>query len=454
MNIAGLASRSPRVDSLSNAIRARGGRRASRWAGSAVLVLALTLSACGGGSGPANCFNSSSTTGNCLRKQFTDDPVEPNNTVTLEFTLSHYQNASANATGITFSDDLNAVLPGLAAIGLPIFNVCGIGSQLSGTTNLTFTGGSLAPGQSCSFSATLQVPPGASAGTHTNTTSKVTATVAGQAATANPATDDLAILGLGFAKSFTDDPVLPGGTANLQFTITNTNLVFAATSIVFSDDLDAALAGLAATGLPMSNVCGAGSQLTGTSLLSFTGGALAAGASCTFSVTLQIPAGVPLGTTATNTTSSLTGEIDGAAVSSDPASDDLLIGSPNPPGFTKSFAPSSIATGAVSTLSFTIDNTTTPMAVGALDFTDNLPAGVTVAAPSNASTTCTGGTLTAVAGGGVITYTGGTVAASASCTISVDVTSGAAGTFLNTTGDLTSAFGSSGTASATLQVLP
>jgi len=123
-----------------------------------------------------------------------------------------------------------------------------------------------------------------------------------------------------------------------------------------------------------------------------------------------------------------------------------------PPGFSKSFSPDAIDPGGVSTLTFTIDNTANSVSVTSLDFTDNLPAGLVVASPNNASVTCTGGTLTATSGTGVISYTGGTLSAGASCTIQVDVTSAAAGTYNNTTGDLTSSLGNSGTASATLTV--
>ena len=68
--------------------------------------------------------------------------------------------------------------------------------------------------------------------------------------------------------------------------------------------------------------------------------------------------------------------------------------------------------------------------------------------------TCTGGTVTAVAGSGVVSYSDGAVAAGASCTVTVDVTSSTAGDHLNLTGDLTSSLGNSGTASATLRVNP
>ena len=92
------------------------------------------------------------------------------------------------------------------------------------------------------------------------------------------------------------------------------------------------------------------------------------------------------------------------------------------------------------------------LAASALDFTDNLPASVVVATPASASTTCSGGTLTAAAGSGVITYTGGSVAAGASCTVVVDVTSVTPGAHVNTSGDLTSSSGNSGPATDTLNV--
>ena len=131
-------------------------------------------------------------------------------------------------------------------------------------------------------------------------------------------------------KTFTNDPVAPGDTVTLQFTITNQDLAPAGIdTIQFTDDLDAVLSGLTAIGLPANNVCGAGSQISGTSLLTFTGGSLALGASCTFSVTLQVPVSAPAGSF-TNTTSPVTGrELDDFnAIGGAAASDDLEVGVP------------------------------------------------------------------------------------------------------------------------------
>ena len=134
------------------------------------------------------------------------------------------------------------------------------------------------------------------------------------------------------------------------------------------------------------------------------------------------------------------------------AANDTVAKGTIPPGFTKSFSPTAILVGGTSTLTFSIDNTTSAVAASSLDFTDNFPAGMTVDATPNASTTCTGGTLTAVGGAGTVSYSGGSVAAGGSCTISVDVTSTTNGGSVNTSGDLTSNLGNSGTATDTLTV--
>ncbi len=386
-----------------------------------------------------------------LTKSFTDDPVAPGETVTLEFTLTNLD-AVQTISSISFTDDLDAALPGLVATTLPPNGFCGAGSQITGTSLLSFTGGSLVGGGSCTFSVTLQVPSPVGFGTiANNTTSLVTGIVGGLGLTVTgaPASDVLQLNFLNFSKAF-DGPTLPGGTPSLTFTIQNLSTTSAMTDIKFSDDLDAVLPGLVATALPAIDVCGSGSQLAGTSLLALKGGHLAAGGSCVFSVPLQVPTGPASVGSFLNTTSDLTVQGLSAAI---PATATLTVNSP-PPGFSKSFATNPGIVDGVSTLTFTIDNTGTPASASGLDFTDNLPAGLVIATPSNATSNCSGGTLTANPGTGTISYSGGTVVGGTTCTIAVDVTSNAAGTFVNKTGDLTSIFGNSGTATDTYRVNP
>ena len=110
----------------------------------------------------------------------------------------------------------------------------------------------------------------------------------------------------------------------LEFTLTNTATTGAITGISFTDDLDGVLPGLAAVGLPLDDVCGAGSLITGTGFLSFTGGSLGADEDCTFPVDVAVPANAPLGTV-TNVTSQASATFDGLATTSAPATDDLTV---------------------------------------------------------------------------------------------------------------------------------
>lgn len=361
--------------------------------------------------------------GPSLIKEFTDDPAQPGGTVTLEFTLTHDEVAPTDATGIAFTDDLNLALPGLVATGLPQNDVCGGGSSISGTSTLTFAGGSLAPGGSCTFSVTLSVPSGAAPGSHTNTTSMVTATVSGLTAENNPASDDLRVAGVELTKEFIDDPVLPGGTATLRFTIDNTSPSSPtgdATDIAFSDDLDNTLNNLAVTGtLPDTSACGTGSQLTATGggqFLAFQFGALTAGTSCSFDVTLLVPAAAVADDYA-NTTSALQATIDSSTVFFDPARDDLTVAG-DLLSLTKKFTDDPVSPGGNVNLSFTILNLSSSTAVSDIAFTDDLDAVLTGLAATGLPSSACGGTLS---GTSTISLTGGSLGAGGSCSFSVNV---------------------------------
>jgi hypothetical protein len=381
-----------------------------------------------------------------LSKSFTDDPVNPGNQVTLEFTVTNIDNSSA-ISGISFTDDLDAALTGLTATGLPANNVCGAGSQLSGTSLLNLTGGNLAAGSSCTFAVTLQVPLSATPGNYLNTTSSASGTLNGFPVTSDPASDTLNVTNaISFDMSF-DGPTTATGTAVITFNINNASTINTST-MAFINDLDLVIPGLVATGLPATDVCGTGSQLTGSSVINFTGGNLLAGTGCSFDVTVQVPVSATAGMYP-STTSDLT---DNGLFVAEPANSSLTI--EPPPTFSKQFSMSQIGIGQVTTLQFNIDNSASALAADNLDFIDNFPAGMVIANPTNASSTCTGGTLTATAGTGTLSYTGGSVTAGATCGVSIDVTSIVSGSLVNTTGDLTSTSGNSGTATDTLTVNP
>ncbi len=381
-----------------------------------------------------------------LTKAFTDDPVSGGDSVTLEFTVTNLD-PDDTVTGITFTDDLDAALTGLQATTLPADGFCGAGSQLTGAGLLTMTGGSLGPGASCTFSTTLQVPAVVPSTNAVNTTSSVFGSVGGLAVVGPPTSDTLQLVSIDATKSFAAG-IAAGSTQTLSFTLTNLSTTQSAGSLRFTDDLDAVLSGLVAIGLPQAGVCGSGSVLTGSSVVELVGGSLPPGGSCTFDVTVQAPVDAVPGTYP-NTTSDIT---DSGLLAGDPATADLVV--EPPPGFSKSFAPNPTIVGGTTTLTLTIENSTSTIAATDLDVTDILPAGLTVAPVPNAITTCTGGTITTTGGSSTVSYSGGTVPAGSSCTVSVDVVASAVGNLINTTGVLTSSSGDSGTAQATLRVNP
>ncbi|MCP3960074.1 MAG: DUF11 domain-containing protein, partial [bacterium] len=354
-----------------------------------------------------------------LTKTF-DGAVVAGDSVILEFELEHDIDSIADATGIAFTDDLTATLAGLIYNGPTLTGICGPGSQLTGTTNLSFTGGSLAPGEICTFSITLDVPATADAGTYLNITSNVVAQVAGEDVTQNPASDVLEVTGLLFTKEFTDDPVNAGDTVTLEFVLNNTSLVSDVTDITFTDDLDETLDGLVVVPPATAGTCdGTISLQSGNSVLVYAFGSLTAGTSCSFSVTLQVPSDAAAGDYV-NTTTGITGLSAGEPFSLPGAEDTLTVA--QQVSIAKEFIDDPVSPGEDVTLRFTIDNLDTVNAASAIAFTDDLEAALTGLVATGlpaAGTACNGGTIT---GSSLLSFTGGSLAAGGSCTIDVVLT--------------------------------
>jgi uncharacterized repeat protein (TIGR01451 family) len=241
-----------------------------------------------------------------------------------------------------------------------------------------------------------------------------------------PASPNVTLLfPLTLSKAFSPNPIVAPGTSTLTFTITNPNSA-TATGVAFTDALPANLVVAATPGLV--NTCGGtvtGATANSTSL-SVTAVSLAAGATCTISVSVF----TAIAGTYNNTTSTITS----TGLPTGSAATATLVASVPAPGFTKSFSPTIVNIGGTSTLTFTITNSDGVPVVG-LAFTDNLPAGVDSA--TLLSNTC-GGTVSA--SGGTISLINGVVNAplGTSCVIRVSVTGLTEGFKNNLTGVLTS----------------
>ncbi|MBN8885123.1 MAG: DUF11 domain-containing protein [Rudaea sp.] len=125
------------------------------------------------------------------------------------------------------------------------------------------------------------------------------------------------------------------------------------------------------------------------------------------------------------------------------------------PQLDKSFAPTTRGVGQTTVLTFTVTNTNELGAKNGWSFTDTLPTGLTVTAPT-ATTTCPSGVVTAAAGGSTVTVTGNLNVGMTSCTVTVNVTSAAPGTYTNSASNITASSGVSlpGSSSVTFLAQP
>src|SRR5947209_17098685 len=331
---------------------------------------------------------------------------------------------------------------GLVVAATPnVTGSCGTGTitAVAGSGSISLSGGTLtaspAVGSTCNFSVDVA---GTTAGRQSITIGVTTSTEGRTGATSNTAV--LAVVASpSIAKVFNPAGIPLNGTTSLTFTITNpaANTV-ALTGVAFTDTLP--------TGLTVANasatVCGGTLTTTNPTGIALTGATIAVNSQCQFSVTVT---GAASGLY-TNTTGNVTSTNGGTG---NTASANLTVASP--PTITKAFGAAQIPLNGTTSLTFTIQNPNTAVTLNGIAFTDNLPAGLLVATPNALSNTC-GGTPTAVAGSGSISLSAGTLAASASCTVSVNVQGTTAGVKNNSVQVTSTEAGTGNTSNASITV--
>jgi hypothetical protein len=106
---------------------------------------------------------------------------------------------------------------------------------------------------------------------------------------------------------------------------------------------------------------------------------------------------------------------------------------PIPPTIGKAFAPGSVLTGMDSVLTLTLGNANASAATLTSTLVDTFPSGLVVSTSPGASTTCPGGSVTAQSGQGSFSLSSGAgIPANGACTVSVNVRSATAGSYVNT----------------------
>ena len=391
-------------------------------------------------SGAAYVFTDLTVTGNPpgIAKSFAAASVPVNGTTTLSFNITN-PNPGVALSGVNFSD----VFPAGLTVNNPsnVSGTCGgTVTATSGSNLVRLSGGSLAAGANCVISVTVKAT---TAGMKNNVTGIVGSTEGGIGNTASATL--LVVAPPIVSEAFSPDAIISGGTVSLSFTIINPNPGQSLTGVGFNDVLPTGL--VVATPSGLTGSCGGGTitATPETGSIQLSGATLAANQQCAFSVTiLDNNAG------ATSSTNSLVvNSAEGGASAQATAGLTTLTA----PTIAKSFLASVIPPNGTTTLLFTITNPNPTTTLTSVGFTDNFPAGLIVNNPNHLGGLCDGGAVTATPGSGSVSLSGGSITAGGQCVFSLTVQGTTLGTKNNITGNVTTAQGSGGTASATLEVV-
>ncbi|WP_255731676.1 autotransporter domain-containing protein [Phaeobacter sp. B1627] len=370
----------------------------------------------------AEIDNLTSSTGNSVADGGTDTiatAIDSGTAVTVTYTVANSGTGPLNLSALTAGTPSNASF-GTTTIAT---STVAAGGSEAAAISITFTPGSTTDGASFSvpFSFTTNDAEDGTDETTYNVTISGTISVGVEAEIDNLTSST----GNSVADGGTDDQgnKLAGVVETVTYTVTNSGALDLTLETAVSSDLTNVI--VESIGAPATSVVSGGG---GTTEFEVQYRPQAAGA-FSFDVTFV---------TSDSDENPFSFTVSGAAMTA--------------PVFTQDFAPDTIRSDETATLTFTVNNSANGAAATGLEFSNTLPTGLSLASPSNAATTCTGGTLTAANGTDTVSYTGGTVGASASCTVTASVVASSDGSYSNSSGDLTSDFGNSGNSSATLAV--
>jgi uncharacterized repeat protein (TIGR01451 family) len=401
------------------------------------------------GTGNASSATLAVTVGSPLTvlKSFTAATIAPNLTSVLKIRLTN-PNAVA-ITGAAFTDNYPSGLVNTAA---PAGTITGVGCTGSVTatvngTSLALSVGNIPASSFCDITTNVT---SATPGSYANNSGAVTTTNGGTAA-ASSAT--LVVLSPPTVlKAFSPSAVSTSGTSQLKITITNPNAGTALAGVAFSDTYPAGLVNTAAASGAISGAgcSGTVAATNGGNTLALSAGNVPAGGSCDITVNVSSATAATYNNNSgvVTTTNAGTGAASIGTLS--------VVSGPAPLTISKVFTPASIGTGDSSVMKISLLNPNAVAVTGAA-FTDSYPFSLfNTATPASAISGSVGcaGTVTAAANGASLALSGGNVPASGSCDITVNVTSAAASSVVNSTGAVTTTnAGTSAAVNGTLTVL-
>lgn len=363
-------------------------------------------------------------------KSFSPASIAPNAFSLLTIVVNN-TNSTVTANGVGFTDTYPAGLINATPANATLNCTSGSSATLVGGANggnsLGISGGTLAPGGSCTVTVSIT---SASAATYNNSTGTIASSNTGNGASANASLNVTNLTVPTVAKTFVSSPIVVNGTSTLRITLTNANAT-SITGVTFSDLYPVGLTNAATPNATTTCPAGTITASAGGNSLLFTGGTVPASGSCRVDVAVTSPdAGHYFNSTGPVTTANA-----GASAGANAMLDVLT-----PPTVTKSFSPDTVAVNGDSQLRIVITNPAiNSVSLTGINVNDDFPANMVVAPTAGLSNSC-GGTLRDQGGSSTFSnpdtgfrLSGVTLAAGASCTLQFNVRSSVAGNRLNTT---------------------
>lgn len=383
-----------------------------------------------------------------VTKAFSLTSVPRTGVTTLTITLINRSTAST-ATITNFTDNLNTMGANITIAASPAASTtCGGAGTLTaspGTTLITLTGRTIPQASSatvpgtCTITVPVQVDNIAALTTRTNTIAAATGLQTSLGNNPVAATAAISVVApLTAAKTFSPATVVRNNVTRITVTITRTLGASLFTGLAMTDPLPAGFViapapapATTCTGGTVTATPGATSfSLSGASL----GTVIGSSASCTVSVNVQAAS-----TTGTFTNTIPIGYVTANSVAGSVANTSAATRTINVVdgvSVNKTFSPTSLIPGGTSRITIFINNPSSiGIALSGVSLTDNMPTGLVVKSPANASFVATSGTCTATInatpGAGSFGITGGSISSGATCELGVDVTTNAVGTLTN-----------------------
>lgn len=358
---------------------------------------------------------------------------------------------NGNATAATLTADLVDTLPTNVVIAATpgVATTCTMAgvTAAAGASTITYASGASIPAGGCSIAVnvTSMVVNAAPGYTNTIPVGGLQTNVGNNLLKAE---DTLFVLtSPTVAKAFLPTTVLAGGASTLTISLGNVNPSAINLTAALTDSLPAGMVVATPNGLAGTCTLGSVSAAAGSSSVSYASGASIPSGGCTISVNVTAAtAGVYTNTIAAGALKTSGGD--------NPAPGSAVLTALGKPTVAKSFSPTAIAPGGTAVLTINLGNSNGIALTLTSDLTDTLPAGVTLAAAPGVGGTCPGA-ITAASGGSTVVYGNGSSVPAGGCTITVNVTATAPGSYMNTiaVGALTTTGGDNPiSASATLVV--